>query len=91
MKIMSDREYELRIREAEERGAQRASRECYEERERERMQESVWREMNQMRQGFRELVNSVNEKVDILAEEMGVEIVSRKDGKPDEALPCTTF
>lgn len=88
MKIMSDREYELRIREAEERGAQRASRECYEERERERMQENVWRELGEMRRGFRELVNSVEEKVDVLAEELGVEIVARKK---DDGPTCATF
>ena len=87
MKIMSDREYELRIREAEERGAQRASRECYEERERERMQENVWRELGEMRRGFRELVNSVEEKVDVLAGELGVEF---KD-KPNDGPTCATF
>ena len=87
MKILSDREYELRIREAEERGAQRASRECYEERERERMQENVWRELAEIRRGFRELVDSVEGKVDVLAGELGVEF---KD-KPIDGPTCATF
>lgn len=88
MKIMSDREYERRIREAEERGAQRASHQCYEERERERMQENVWRELGEMRRGIAHELDRIESKTDVLAGELGVEF----KGKPNDGpTACSPF
>lgn len=87
MKIMSDREYERRIREAEERGAQRASRECYEERERERMQENVWRELGEIRRGIAHELDRIESKTDVLAGELGVEFKTDEPKGPS----CSPF
>lgn len=86
MKIMSDREYERRICEAEERGAQRASRQCFEERERERMQENVWRELGEIRRGFAHELDRIESKADMLAGELGVEFKN----DPPKGPTCTT-
>lgn len=87
MKIMSDREYERRIREAEERGAQRASRECYEERERERMQENVFRELGEIRRGIAHELDRIESKTDALAGELGVEFKN----DPPKGPSCSPF
>lgn len=88
MKIMSDREYERRIREAEERGAQRASHQCYEERERERMQENIWRELGEIRRGIAHELDRIENKTDVLAGELGVEF---KTDSPKGGPACTPF
>ena len=87
MKIMSDREYERRIREAEERGAQKASARCYDERERERMQENVWRELGELRRGIAHELDRIESKTDVLAGELGVEFKN----DPPKGPTCTPF
>lgn len=87
MKIMSDREYERVIREAEERGAQRASHQCYEERERERMQENVWRELGELRRGIAHELDRIESKTDVLAGELGVEFKTDEPKGPS----CSPF
>lgn len=87
MKIMSDREYERRIREAEERGAQRARHECYEEREREQAQESIWREFSEIRRGIAHELDRIESKTDVLAGELGVEFKN----DPPKGPSCSPF
>lgn len=87
MRIMTEREYERAIREAEERGAQRASHQCYEERERERMQDSIWRELGEIRRGIAHELDRIESKTDVLAGELGVEFKTDEPKGPS----CSPF